>query len=110
MLEMHKLTRYEYAPVLKFGPGFNADKDAGELASWLANFHEDKGRPPKRLSFTFHAANDNADDVCQFMKACVSLPEVASVLSGLKVELVFAGAMSDDVAAQAHERILHQRF
>jgi len=110
MLQMYKLTRYEYAPVLKFGPGFNADKDACELASWLADFHRDRGKPPKRLSFTFHAANDNADDVCQFMKACVSLPEVASSLSGLKVELVFAGDMSDDVAAQTHERILHQRF
>lgn len=29
MLEMHKLTRYEYAPVLKFGSGFDAEYDAG---------------------------------------------------------------------------------
>ena len=110
LLEMHKLTRYEHAPVLKFGPGFDAAQDASQLATWVEEFCRDKGRPPKRLSFTFHASNTDANDACHFMKLCVNNPAISAVLSQAKVELVFAGSMSDVITASTHARILNQTF
>lgn len=110
MLEMHKIARYEYALVLRFGRGFVAEGDATELANWLERFCKEKGRPPTRLSFTFHADDGDAESVCQFMRACVSLPAVALLLSQMRVELVFAGGMSRAVVAETHDRILSQRF
>lgn len=32
ILEMHKLTRYEHAPVSRFGANFDATKDVSEIA------------------------------------------------------------------------------
>ena len=110
MLEIVKLTRYEHAPVLKFGPGFNAQQDASQLATWLQEFSRDKGRPPKRLAFTFHAADGNADDICLFMKSCVSNPEVANVMSQASIDLTFVGSISDGVAQSTQQRILSQTF
>jgi hypothetical protein len=110
MLDMHKLTRYEHAPVLKFGSEYDAQQDASQLASWLKEFAESKGRPPKRLAFTFHAANENADNICAFMKACVDNEAVADFMSQASIDLTFVGKITDDVARSTQERIVHQTF
>ncbi len=110
MLEMVKLTRYEHAPVVRFGPGFDAQYDASELAAWLADFTRDKGRPPKRLAFTFHASDDNAEDICSFMRFCVNNPQVADVMSQAAIDLTFVGSISNDVAQSTHRRILNKAF
>jgi hypothetical protein len=109
MLEMHKLTRYEHAPVVHFGNTFDPAADADQLGQWLADFVRDKGRPPKLLHFTFRATDTNADDVCAFMRACSATPAVADVISQLRVLLDF-GDMSDAVAADTGDRIMTQRF
>jgi len=93
-----------------FDVGFSAGQDASELAAWLKSFCEDKGKPPKLLSFTFHAADEDADDVCRFMKECVDMPELASILSMIRLELIFCGEMSDALMSETHDRIMSQRF
>jgi len=110
MLEMVKLSRYEHAPMLKFGTGFDAQTDASQFATWLVEFTRDKGRPPKRLAFTFHASDDNADDNCSFMHLCVNNPEVANVMSQASIVLSFVGSISDRVAQNTQQRILSKSF
>ena len=110
MLEMHKLTRYEHAPVIRFGANFDASKDVSELAKWLQNFDADKGRPPRLLSFTFHAADNDADSICYFMKLCATDPVVSSYLIQAKVELMHAGSMAESIRHEVNERIASQRF
>ncbi|MEZ6118582.1 MAG: hypothetical protein R3C28_18730 [Pirellulaceae bacterium] len=73
------------------------------------DFVRDKERPPKLLHFTFRATDRDADDVCDFMRACASTPAVADVISQLRILLDF-GNMSDAVAADTGERIMTQRF
>ena len=105
MLEMHKLTRYEHAPVIRFGANFDAAKDVSELAKWLQDFETDKGRPPRLLSFTFHAADNDADSICYFMKLCASDPVVRSFLIQAKVELMHAGSMAESIRDEVNDRI-----
>lgn len=110
MLEIIKLKRYEHAPVLRFGPGFDAQLDASQFAAWLAEFVREKGRPPTRFAFTFHAADKDADDLCRFMKLCAGTPAIADVLAQAAVELTFAGSMSESVMLATQQRIASQTF
>ena len=110
MLEMHKLTRYEHAPVLRFGDGFDAARDVTALASWLQDFQREKSKPPRRLSFTFHADDGDADSICDFMRLCVNDPVIRPVLTQAAVELVHAGPMSEALRRSVNERIESQRF
>jgi hypothetical protein len=110
MLEMHKLSRYEHAPVIRFGANFDAAKDVSALAQWLQDFTADKGRPPRLLSFTFHAADNDADSICYFMKLCACDPVVRSFLIQARVELLHAGSMAEYIRDEVHERIATQRF
>lgn len=81
-----------------------------ELAEWLQEFIRDKGRPPKRLEFTFHASDEDADSICKFMKSCVESPDIALAISQASVVLLFVGEISDEMAQATHARILSQKF
>src|SRR5262249_53546841 len=109
MLEMHQLTRYEHAPVVIFDQPYDPTADSRAFGKWLADFCQNRTRPPNLLLFTFRAKDWNIDDICGFMKAVVSDPETAKTLAGIRIQLDF-GEMSPDVAARAHDRILSQRF
>jgi len=119
MLEIHKLRRYEIAPVVIFDKDFDPINDATECIAWLKEFKENRGRLPNILLFTFRepdpsafdtvTGDKNAENALLFMKHLVGDSEMKSMLSQIRIQLDFVD-MSSAVADQTYQRILNRDF